>query len=262
MAPPGKNIKIVLRSSSFSINVPSSRPPSGSTTKGKRGHQEQQHEEENEDSGYSSLSLSDEEDARSTVSQSSANTESVSPKRLTARQKAIQKREKVDDEEGLTEQTDHLVARKGKKKDLTEEEMLLESEKIRKRRHQRDQKLEESQRATIERLLQKQSSRSKKSQKTIQNIDEIAENEAEDIASHQLPAIVELSDQTIKFVSNKEGESLIVPEAVFNASLPKPTPFNVVLCSVKGCKNPKSCSLVEGRPICSFECYKKLVSSK
>lgn len=192
--------------------------------------------------------------------------ETQSPKKLTARQKAMLAPGPESEPDSVSRPDhDQFTPISGKKRrHLTEEELAVEAEKARRRKHQRDQKLEESKKATIERLLQKQSARSKKTQKTIKDIEERRESDSQPDATvdPQVPTGRALEDTCLKWLSSRDGNSLLVPDelasSVFEACAaapPEPT-----RCSRKGCSKPKRYSLaaVPNKPICSIECYRKM----
>ena len=172
------------------------------------------------ESDYSSDdSLTGTSDAESSSSSDDLSIQVNSPRKLTARQRAALEAQpaavpSVQIPVVFEESASKTI--KGKKPAvLTEEEQLLESEKARKRKHLRDQKLEESKKATIERLLQKQSTRSRKSAKTIQAIDEsfVDDNGVNEERAMALKA--ELDEKTEKYISNADGEFYITHDPIY-----------------------------------------------
>jgi len=119
--------------------------------------------------------------------------------RMTARQRAMAEPTSEDDEANLKslESTSHVP-----KRNVSEEEQLRRSEKTRRRNNQRDVKLEKARVDTIQRILQKQSARSKKIDEGNSSIEQSASLSWSD--QPPLPG-------TIRFVSNADGSRLILP---------------------------------------------------
>jgi INO80 complex subunit B len=242
MAPPKLPIKVVLKSSSSS-----SSNGSNSNASVINKSTENISKEDSEDE----LELEDEPEDFSESDVSETSTAQSSPRRMTARQRALQNKEQ---EHEVDIKVTNGNNKRGRKRSLTEEEMLLESEKVRKRKHLRDQKLEESKRATIERLLQKQSSRSKKTAKTP------SDDASTSASEEQVQSILPLSSETKKYVSRRDAEFLMVSgEEVMGEKYKLPKRPS---CCIKGCNNQKMYSSTSGKPLCSLACYKKLLNVK
>ena len=127
--------------------------------------EEEGEEEEEEEIDGNSLDEKDSSDEVSSVSQAPSDIA-----RLTSRQRTLLRVDYDDKEDVLASGTTDSSATPSlealssirEPATLTEEELLKKSEKSRRRKHQRDQKLEKSKTETIQRLLQRQSSRSKR----------------------------------------------------------------------------------------------------
>ncbi|CAG8467905.1 12423_t:CDS:2, partial [Cetraspora pellucida] len=119
-----------------------------------------------------------------------------------------------------------------KKKQLTEEEMLLKKSEIaRRRKHQSIQRAEQDKMDTINRLLKKQAS--KKRSKDQDETDSISKDDSS--TNSQTPI-------AFHYVSNKDGCTLSIPSDVeipikFSKGPNYPPP--VPICSVSGCTRPK-----------------------
>ncbi|RKP17329.1 hypothetical protein ROZALSC1DRAFT_30852, partial [Rozella allomycis CSF55] len=110
------------------------------------------------------------------------------------------KRRKLDDSEFLD--LDMITPSKSKKKELSaEEQSLLRSEKIRRKRLQSQKRDEEEKQATVQRLLQKQTPKR--------------------LPAKQVDLSVRLEEdkkQTcVRYITNIEGSSLSIPEKFVNA---------------------------------------------
>lgn len=176
------------------------------------------------------------------------------PTKMTARQKS---RLAAASDENLSTGPETVSSTMAPKK-LTEEELLKRNEKSRRRKMQRDQQLEDSKAETIKKLLQKQSTRSKKMEKSL--APDVPEADAEVVfesktakSSALLPAhghIVYRSDA-------KNGPLLILGDGISfeqqkSSQLPIPP-----TCSIKGCRQPRKYTHAsKGVPVCSLACYK------
>jgi INO80 complex subunit B len=137
----------------------------------------------------------------------------------------------------------------------TEEELLIKSEKSRRRKHQREQKIEESKTATIQRLLEKQGSRSKK---MMPNSNEPgAEVEPNAVKREELPP------GSSRYLDSKEETKLfLVPDVYYNGLTRTAERTDAILCSGPGCKNLKRYThsgLL--KPVCSLSCYRLVKKS-
>lgn len=236
MAPPKRQIKVVLKSSSSSNSA--STTPSVSAASLSRVESDVEAESDLD------LLMSPSEDDLDDFDDDEITS---SPRKLTARQRDMNKQEAVEINIPAT-----LPSKRNSKRELTEEEQLLEGEKQRKRRHLRDQKLEDSKKAIVERLLQKQSTRSKKSQKTLQSIDNQQQQTGEEVKKDE---VVPLGTTSEKYISRRDGEYYISDSVVTFSTT---TPNTTIMCCVRGCDNVKKCSF-NGKPFCgSLQCYRKL----
>ncbi|CAG8489941.1 16746_t:CDS:2 [Dentiscutata heterogama] len=139
-----------------------------------------------------------------------------------------------------------------KKKQLTEEEMLLKKSEIaRRRKHQSIQRAEQDKMDTINRLLKKQAS--KKRSKDQDETDSI--NKDDNGTNPQTPV-------AFHYVTNKDGCTLSIPHDVempiqFSKGPNYPPP--IPLCSVSGCTLPKKYRCVNTlKYACSMEHLKKV----
>lgn len=114
-------------------------------------------------------------------------------KKLTARQKAMLEEPKSEMPDSMV-----LIIKKSGKKELTEEEQMKKLEESRRRKDQREQKLEENKMATIQRLLHKQSARSKK-------VDSLTENTKVEAKKEELPL------GCMRYTANQNGKNLLIP---------------------------------------------------
>lgn len=195
--------------------------------------------------------------------------------RMTARQRALLLSQTIpyeedDDPNGVPSLDTTLPNTRGP---LTEEEQLRKSEKSRRRKYQRDQKLEQSKAETIQRLLQRQSSRSKK----MRNSDETDGAGAPGEGSSRGTAMTASakwyerppSQNSIRLISNrKDGIMAQLGSQIPNiaGSLNVPADHNSChggssqqKCSVEGCTGMRKylhgCT---GAPICSLKCYRQI----
>ncbi len=166
-----------------------------------------------------------------------------SSQRLTARQRAL-----LSNPEPTPVLLTHLKA----KPELSEEELLRRAEKTRKRQHLRDQKLEESKQATIQRLLQKQGSKSKK----------MRDASADGLHSNESAVMEEKPFEGIRYIDTMEATQLLITnDALFTALFGghhSPTSIKTK-CSSPGCSHPRKYTTAKtNMPVCSLECYRKV----
>ncbi|KAI9287662.1 PAPA-1-like conserved region-domain-containing protein [Umbelopsis sp. AD052] len=177
-------------------------------------------------------------------------TEVVPNRPLTKRQRA-----KLND--GAEEDYLELPMDSGKKKHLTvEEQALRRSEVARRRKNQSIQRAEKDKADTINRLLKKQASKSKKAIK-----DDGGDGTDSAIGENgrPQPRIPEVPTQ-IRYVSNKAGSSLSIPSTMdlndLIASSKKVDLKKAISCAVKGCGKPKKYLTSKSRkPVCSLDHY-------
>ncbi len=138
-------------------------------------------------------------------------------------------------------------------KALTDEQILKKSEKSRRRKMQRELKLEETKRATIERLLTKQRGSADKPS------EEFSESSPE-MQTTQEKGSNFISDGFVRYIDRSQETLLIVPEGseLFVTSIPKAVKSSVPSCSVckttfAPYKHPKSF-----QPFCSVSCFKNI----
>lgn len=207
-------IRVVLKSSSSSSSSSASASAKSEedlTTKKESQSQESSELDLESDGSQSELESGEDLDDSLSITSSSIRS---SPRKLTARQRAI-----LEKEEEIAMPAPMVRGRRTKKVPLTEEEAALEAEKERKRRHLRDQKLEESKRATIERLLQKQGTRSKKAgQRHMpgESRSDTVVGETMESSSTMVTSTIPLNSSTIKYRSGRDGEFLIVPDSAMH----------------------------------------------
>ena len=134
---------------------------------------------------------------------------------------------------------------------LTDEQALRKSEKSRRRKLQRDAKIEETKRATIDRLLQKQ-----KKPTAPENQSEGQLDESKD--SHQLEALL---PGTLRFISNSHGSFLKFADSeslqsfVSGFSAPRQSGHDS-LCKICKKNQSKYVHPLNGKSFCSLSCYK------
>ncbi|KAI8973334.1 PAPA-1-like conserved region-domain-containing protein [Mycotypha africana] len=167
---------------------------------------------------------------------------------MTKRQRAKMNRETPEEYLELPMDT-------GKKKFLTEEEeQLRRSEVARRRKNQSIQRAEKDKADTINRLLKKQATKSKR---IIDDAAEEKETPHEKLRRLQDP-------NRLRYIDNKDGCQLIIPavytiEQVFgqhNESVPR-QPRQIPQCQVEGCsKDRKYTAKKSGKYVCSLEHYK------
>lgn len=176
----------------------------------------------------------------------------ASGRKLTARQKSRIEAESLSTMPSLDNLTPaYLLPRQ-----LTEEEQLKKSEKSRRRMMQRDQKLEQSKADTIQRLLQKQSTRSKKMQR-----DSLIATTAEPVEeATRIPRKPLIPAHGWRLVATSDGMELILGEGMpklVRSSLGTLQEVAVRNCSVKGCPRKREFLHSKTRqPLCSLECYR------
>ena len=172
------------------------------------------------------------------------------PTRLTARQRALLQAEtlSLDSSPSL----EMLSAPRA----LTEEELLKKSEKSRRRKTQRDQKLEQSKADTIQKLLQKQGSRSKKMKSTMPM--KVHQEKAE--AYLTVDPSSKLQNNCIRYLSKDKDTFIIlgtdVPD-ITELQSQSSSPPTIEKCSIKGCNNLRKYSHAgTSASVCSLDCYK------
>lgn len=167
------------------------------------------------------------------------------PKLMTARQRAMYDRN--NDTESAPGFSETLLALptgyKEKEKPQTAEELQKAALKILKRKQQADEKREKDKKKTMDRLLKKQESKHRASNK---------------------PKSTKQVMPMISYRNTLEGAFIQLPVGVefpLAAQLPKEPP-NLQLCGIAGCGQPKvyNCSKTN-LPLCSFACYRKNVQS-
>lgn len=168
---------------------------------------------------------------------------------LTARQRA----KLTNEDEEVTEETEQVM--------LTDEQTLKNSEKSRRRKLQRDAKVEETKRATIDRLLQKQ-------QKKTPSKEEVEASEALQKATDKelKEAQQILSHGTVRFI-NREKESLVeFPDMETFAQytqeflLPANKIKSTATCEVCSKNTAKYTHPSTGKAFCSISCYKVIIN--
>jgi INO80 complex subunit B len=154
---------------------------------------------------------------------------------LTTRQKALLHGERIEELQELT-----IIPLRPAI--LTEEQINRRQMRAKRRREQAQEKTEKDKQETLERLLKKQDSKVK--------------------ASNKGPAKDRyLNVPVFRYVNSSEAVTLSVPVG-YEFPLPRSSaasePKPVVLCGAENCENPKrySCSKT-GIPLCSLECYRK-----
>lgn len=206
-----------------------------------------------EESDDISLSLSDGEDDLSLDSSQPSQSDddnlssgegSVTSNKLTARQRSIIMAETMS-----MESSPSLESMSALPRELTEEEQLKKSEKSRRRKHLRDQKLEQSKADTIQRLLQKQSTRSKK----MRQQEVISEEKAVKAGFWDAP----VRASAIRLTARKDKTMAMLGKNVPSLMDKVEGYPKVEGCAAKGCGRPKKYAHSKlGIPICSLECYR------
>ncbi|KAL3234196.1 hypothetical protein MRX96_022633 [Rhipicephalus microplus] len=156
------------------------------------------------------------------------------PTLMTARQRALlESKSKDKDEDGPPAVQVEPI------QEMTEEMIQRRMQRARKRKQQAEEKKEKDKKQTIERLLKKSESRLRACKKPAKKAD--------------MPKVSLLR-------SSEAGTLLVFPPGIPFPLVPAVAPCEYprrVLCSIKGCSNPKkySCSKT-GVSLCSLECYK------
>lgn len=138
---------------------------------------------------------------------------------------------------------------------LTEEQLLKKSEKSRRRKMQRELKLEETKRATIERLLSKQRGSSAGEKQA----DEYSESSPElQTESNQDPNLI--PEGLVRYIDRAGETVLIVPEGsqLFPPSSAATHPPSASSCSVCKAQSPRYKQPVTLMPFCSVACFRQL----
>lgn len=182
--------------------------------------------------------------------------------KLTARQRAML------DETSTNEPIDSDNLLLPTKRALTEEELLQKSEVARRRKHQREQALEERKVATIHRILAKQNTRRAIGQKGRPKGVSAKEQEFTEGALQTDVDAARSSQQhceeylrkpmqrgSIRYHSRGTGSYLVVPAEVL--VFPEPRLIKSVECARCG-KAKQYNHSVTGLPVCSLECYKRI----
>ncbi|KAJ8655943.1 hypothetical protein O0I10_008383 [Lichtheimia ornata] len=140
----------------------------------------------------------------------------------------------------------------GKKNVLTEEEQALRrSEVARRRKNQSIQRAEKDKEDTINRLLKKQASKSRK----------VIKDDANEEKDNRAPKRV-MPPDTIKYVNDAKGSVLMIPsvvaiEQVFGHPPRKSSSSSPSICQVDGCNASKRyVASKSGKAVCSLEHYK------
>ncbi|KAI7882901.1 hypothetical protein K492DRAFT_175824 [Lichtheimia hyalospora FSU 10163] len=207
-------------------------------------------EEMDEDEGVEEEQEVEEEEEEDNDDDELDDLEVVSNRPLTKRQRA--KFNNDGPEEFL-----ELPMDSGKKKNiLTEEEQTLRrSEVARRRKNQSIQRAEKDKEDTINRLLKKQASKSRK----------VIKDDANEEKDTKAPKRV-MPPDTIKYVNDAKGSVLMIPsivavEQVFGHP-PRKSSSSPSICQVDGCNaSKKYVASKSGKAVCSLEHY-KLVEAK
>ena len=182
----------------------------------------------------------------------------MQPTRLTARQRALLQAEEI-----LLDSSPSLDTLSRLPRALTEEEQLKRSEKSRRRKTQRDQKLEQSKAETIQKLLQKQSSRSKKMRASTPGQSTVIEQQ-ENFSND--PWQQKVDPLSIRMISNRNSFQVILGSDIPNISQDpkhKETHSAINVCIVKGCgREQKYLHSTLRKPICSLSCYRAVTTTK
>ncbi|KAI9266375.1 PAPA-1-like conserved region-domain-containing protein [Helicostylum pulchrum] len=140
----------------------------------------------------------------------------------------------------------------GKKKLMTEEEeQLKKSEVARRRKNQSIQRAERDKADTINRLLKKQASKSKR-----------IIDDTDDKGSAHEKLMRSEDPNRIRYISTPKGSQLCIPtvftmEQVFGETIKLPTPPKLKKCEVSGCSNNRKYTAKNtGKSVCSLEHYK------
>lgn len=175
--------------------------------------------------------------------------------KLTARQQALLQAETFSLDSSPSLETLSTTANTPQ---MTEEELLRKDEKSRRRKSQRDQKLEQTKTETIQRLLQKQSSRSKKMRKEPTIGDSLG-------GSKDLPTFTNHfaggpAPGVWRYQSDAQGTKVILGSGITPINITSPTTTTLGgHCARPGCnREPKYLHSRLEKLICSLECYQKL----
>lgn len=160
------------------------------------------------------------------------------PKLMTARQRAMLERKGDAVPDPAAEQLLSLPT--GYREKVMTPEMIKKAAlKSQKRKQLMDEKREKDKKRTMERLLRKQDNKQSK---------------------QAVKKAVKRSGLSICYRNNQEGITITLPpgmEFPLKSQI-ETSPPPVIICAMKGCRNPKkySCSKTNA-PLCSLECYKK-----
>lgn len=193
--------------------------------------------------GSDSEGSEDDKEIRRIIEKTEAETRNIP---LTARQRAKLEGGTVD----FAESESNLASTA-----LTDEQALKKSEKSRRRKLQRDAKIEETKRATIDRLLQKQ----KKTPVNEEEADNTATIDNDSTDNFKDPATLESG--YMRFIDNNTGTILKFPDdATFEAAISDLTRLPKI-CTETSCQvcshgqgkyvHPRS-----GKRFCSVNCFK------
>lgn len=135
---------------------------------------------------------------------------------------------------------------------LTDEQALMKSEKSRRKKLQRDAKIEETKRATIDRLLQKQ-------KKVVPEISNDSNLESGNSKEKKDKSLI-LESGYVRFIENNSRTILQFPdELTFQLALSEFNPRHLCknsLCEICGKNQSKYVHPVKGKLFCSVKCYK------
>jgi PAPA-1-like protein/HIT zinc finger protein len=188
--------------------------------------------------------------------------------RLTARQRAMLDETVMEDGEGEESMEDANLVIPAKRA-LTEEEMLQKSEMARRRKHQREQALEERKVATIHRILAKQSARraigQKGRPKGVTGTKEEEGGEEKVHADSDTPKCARedleeylrkpMQADSVRYHVKGSESYLVVPRIILTFG--KPRVVKDVKCECCG-EDKKYNHSATGSPVCSLECYKQV----
>ncbi|KAI7855033.1 PAPA-1-like conserved region-domain-containing protein [Circinella umbellata] len=166
---------------------------------------------------------------------------------MTKRQRAKYNNNNNDEQEE-DDQFLELPMERNRKKALTEEEQALKrSEVARRRKHQSVQRAEKDKADTINRLLKKQASKSKRVIKDEMNGDNHS------IANKLIPG------ESVRYTSTTNGSQLSLPSSLLDElvhhSMKRPIPRKII-CEIRGCQNKKKYTAkTSGKAVCSLAHY-------
>ncbi|KAI9251899.1 PAPA-1-like conserved region-domain-containing protein [Phascolomyces articulosus] len=167
---------------------------------------------------------------------------------MTKRQRAKYNQDQDDDDGKFLE----LPMESNKKKTLTEEEQALKrSEVARRRKHQSVQRAEKDKADTINRLLKKQASKSKRVIK-----DDGGTNGDNNTMSNKMLLI---PGENVRYTTTKNGSQLSLPASLLDDlvhhCMKRPIPRRIT-CDIHGCENEKKYTAkTSGKAVCSLEHY-------